>query len=91
MAQVIGEKGEKYMLRKKIKYTDGPVGKVKIINDFLPTPDELVLKEETIKVTLSLTKESVKFFKYEAERRDTHYQTMIRVLLDEYSHRFSHT
>lgn len=77
------------MPQKRVKYTDGPIGKVKVVTDFLPSPDELVLKEETVKVTLSLTKESVEFFKTEAERRHTHYQTMIRRLLDEYTHRFS--
>ena len=79
------------MARRKVKYTDGPIGRVKIVDDFLPSPDELALKKETVKVTLSLTKESVEFFKNEADRRHTHYQTMIRRLLDEYSHRFSHS
>ena len=78
------------MSRKKIKYTDEPLGDIEVVKDFLPLPDELVMKEETVKVTISLTKDSVDFFKYEAERRDTHYQTMIRRLLDEYSQRFAH-
>jgi hypothetical protein len=39
----IGEKGGSYM-KSKIKYTDEPMGKLKIVNDFLPPPDQLVLK-----------------------------------------------
>lgn len=44
---------------KKQKYTNAKIGKVKIIDDFLPSPEDLVMKEETIKVTLSLSKSSV--------------------------------
>ncbi len=36
--------------RKKIKYTDEKIGKIKIIPDFLPSPDQLVLKKESIKI-----------------------------------------
>ena len=68
-----------------IKYTDEPIGNIKIVSDFLPRPDALVLNEETVKVTLSLTKESVKFFKLEAKAHHTHYQKMIRALLDQYA------
>ena len=49
-------------MRAKIKYTDEPMGKVKVISDFLPSPEELALKNETIKVTIALSKTSVDFF-----------------------------
>jgi len=32
-------------MNRKIKYTDEPMGKVKVVKDFLPPPDKLVLKE----------------------------------------------
>ncbi|MCK4608983.1 MAG: CopG family transcriptional regulator [Gammaproteobacteria bacterium] len=73
------------MNKNKIKYTNEPLGKVKIQQDFLPSPEELVLKEETVKVTLSLTKESLEYFKKEAEIHHTQYQKMIRILLDMYA------
>jgi len=38
------------------------MGKVKIIKDFLPSPEELALKEETVKVKISLSRASVDFF-----------------------------
>jgi predicted DNA binding CopG/RHH family protein len=72
-------------IRKKVKYTNEPIGKVKIISDFLPSPDNLVLKEETEKVTLSLTKESIDFFKKIAKKNHTQYQKMIRNLLNQYA------
>lgn len=70
---------------KKVNYTDEPIGKIKIIPDFLPKPHQLVLKTETKKITLSLTKESIEFFKDEAGKYHTNYQSMIRELLAQYA------
>jgi len=61
------------------------MGKVKKAADFLPSPEELVLKDETVKVTIALSKTSIDFFKREAKKHHTQYQKMIRRLLDEYS------
>ncbi len=72
-------------MKEKTKYTDEPIGKVKVIDDFLPSPEELALKEETVKITISLSRTSVEFFKKEAKKHNTQYQKMIRRLLDEYS------
>ena len=84
MAPDIGEKGKRYM-KEKIKYTDEAMDKVKIVKDFLPSPAELALKDETVKITISLSKTSVNFFKKEAKNHHTQYQKMIRRLLDEYT------
>ncbi len=73
--------------RKRIKYIDEPI-KAKVIKDFLPKPEDLVLKENNVKVTLSLSKKSVDFFKDEAKKLDTPYQGMIRTLLDQYAQKF---
>ncbi|MDA8135125.1 MAG: CopG family transcriptional regulator [Desulfobacteraceae bacterium] len=67
------------------KKKDLPMGKVKIIPDFLPSSEELALKDETVKVTIALSKVSVDFFKKEAKKYNTQYQKMIRCLLDEYA------
>ena len=69
----------------KIKYTDEQFGPVKIVSDFLPGPEELVFKEDTVKVTIALSRESVDFFKEEAKKHNTQYQKMIRRLLDIYA------
>ena len=75
---------------KKIEYTDdfdGPSDKAVIVKDFLPPPHELVLKDDTIKVTLALSKSSLEFFKREAKKNRVPYQRMIRALVDEYASR----
>ena len=61
------------------------MGKVRVVSDFLPSPEELALRDETIKVTIALSKASVDFFKNEAQKYNTQYQKMIRRLLDEYA------
>jgi hypothetical protein len=76
------------MKKNAIKYTDEPIGNVQLIADFLSPPDKLVLKEETVKITLSLTKESVDFFKKIARENHTHYQKMIRALLEQYTEHY---
>ena len=72
-------------MKERIKYTNEPLGKVKVIPDFLPSPEELALKDETVKVTIALSKTSIDFFKKEAKKYNTQYQKMIRRLLDEYT------
>ena len=75
----------------KIKYTDEPLGEIRVIPDFLPSPTELAFREEGVKVTLALSKKSVEFFKAEASRHHTQYQRMIRRLLDAYVETQPHT
>jgi predicted DNA binding CopG/RHH family protein len=84
-----GEKAKKFMKKKteKIKYSNEIIN-AKVIKDFLPRPEDLVLKEDNVKVTLTLSKKSVDFFKHEAKKLDTPYQLMIRSLLDKYAESF---
>jgi predicted DNA binding CopG/RHH family protein len=72
-------------MNKKIKYTDEPLGDVKVVDDFLPSPSELAFKEDTVKVTIGLSKASIDFFKKQAKTHHTQYQKMIRRLLDYYA------
>jgi predicted DNA binding CopG/RHH family protein len=71
-------------MNKKTLYSDGPIGDVKVVRDFLPSPEDLAFKEEQIKVTIGLSQSSVDFFKTEAKKHHTQYQKMIRRLLDLY-------
>ena len=71
-------------MNKQIQYTDEPLGKMKLVADFLPSPKELALKNEQTKITISLSSESVAYFKETAKRHHMQYQKMIRQLLDEY-------
>ncbi len=68
----------------KIKYTEESLGKVQLFADFLPSPAELAFREDGVKVTLSLSKKSIEFFKAEAAKHRTRYQRMIRRLVDAY-------
>ena len=72
-------------MSKRIRYTDEPMGPLRVIPDFLPPPEELAFREEGVKVTIALSKRSVDFFKREAEKHGTQYQRMIRRLLDSYA------
>jgi hypothetical protein len=72
-------------MSEKIKYTDEPMGKIRIVSDFLPSPEELAFREESVKVTISLSRKSIEFFKTEASKHHTQYQRMIRQLLDIYA------
>ncbi|MCK6558692.1 CopG family transcriptional regulator [candidate division KSB1 bacterium] len=76
--------------RKGIKYTDEPMNQAEVIADSLPSPEQLAFKEETVKITIALSKSSLDFFKEKAERHHTQYQKMIRRLVDEYVARQKH-
>ena len=41
-------------MKKKIVYTDEPMGDVEVVADFLPSPGELAFREDGVKVTLAL-------------------------------------
>ena len=90
MEQDIGEKEGRNM-KAKTKYAEAPkeigdaIAASKVIKDFLPSPDKLILKEESVKVTLSLGKESVRFFKKKAKENHVPYQNMIKKVVDMYA------
>ena len=67
--------------------TEEPLGKLEVVDDFLPPPEQLVPKRDGVKVTLSLSEDSVEFFKAQATRLGVPYQRMIRNLLDIYVQR----
>jgi predicted DNA binding CopG/RHH family protein len=73
------------MKKPTVKYSRGEIGRVRIVEDFLPSPDRLVLREENVKVTLSLSQRSVTFFKRAARQRRMPYQRMIWALVDAYA------
>jgi predicted DNA binding CopG/RHH family protein len=75
------------MSNRTIKYTAGEIGRLRVVKDFLPRPDDLVPREDNVKVTLSLSRRSLDFFKREAKRRRVPYQRMIRALVDTYAER----
>ena len=72
-------------MKKRKLDPDMPYGKLVQVKDFLPPPEELVFSQDTAKITISLSKASITFFKKEAEKHHTKYQKMIRELLDRYA------
>ena len=76
-------------MKKKIKYSNEKIGKVEVVKDFLPKPEDLIFKEDTVKVTLNLSKSSIEFFKEIAQKHGSQYQKVIRNLLDRYTSHFS--
>ena len=75
------------MKKRMVRYTEGEIGRFRVIKNFLPPPDRLVLRESNVKVTLSLSQRSVDFFKREGAKRRVPYQRMIRALVDAYAER----
>jgi predicted DNA binding CopG/RHH family protein len=75
------------MSSRTVKQTGGEIGRTRIVEDFLPSPDQLVPREDNVKVTLSLSRRSLDFFKREAKKRRVPYQRMIRSLVDLYTER----
>ena len=75
------------MSSRTVKYTDGEIGRYRVVEDFLPSPDALVAREDNVKVTLGLSRRSVEFFKRAAKQRRLPYQRMIRALVDAYAER----
>lgn len=70
-------------MKKKIIYTDEPI-EAKVIENFLPGPENLAFKEKKTKVTLTLSQRSLDFFKENAKKHGASYQSMIRRLIDYY-------
>ncbi len=76
-------------MKKKRKYSSEKIGDVETVKDFLPKPEDLVFKEDTVKVTLNLSKSSIEFFKAIAQKHGSQYQKVIRNLLDRYTSHYS--
>lgn len=57
----------------------------------LPSPDKLVPKEQSVKITLQLSQSAIDYFKSVAKKYEVCYQVMIRNLLDEYVKQYQDT
>jgi hypothetical protein len=72
-------------MKEKTRYTDEPMQAGRVLRDFLPPPEQLVPRDDSVKVTITLSARSVHFFKTEAARVGGQYQRMIRSVLDAYA------
>ena len=76
-------------MKKKIKRdSDKPIGKLRIIPDFLPSPEELFPKSEVQKITILVDKNTVLFFKKTAFQHGQKYQRMMREVLKGYAKKY---
>jgi predicted DNA binding CopG/RHH family protein len=87
-----GEKEGKYM--SNTNYTDAPADIAQALQDavltedFLPSPDQLILKTEKEKITIAIDKRSLELFKEYADKHDAKYQTMINGVVTSYADKF---
>ena len=90
----IGERGGNSMKR-KINYTDAPddihdaIINAREVEDFLPPPELLFTKEETKKITISLSRKSIDYFKEVSKQNHIPYQQLIRKILDNYTEHYA--
>jgi len=78
-------------MKKRTRYDeDMPSDNARIIKDFLPPPEKLIMPSRRVKITLVLDEDSVDFFKTQAGKHGTKYQRMMREVLRRYVMLHSH-
>ena len=95
----IGGKERKYMSTtiNTTNYTDAPsdideaLDNAIVVDDFLPSPAELVSRVEKEKITISVDKHSLELYKKYAKKHHTKYQPMINGVLSSYADKFLNT
>ena len=81
-------------MKRRTRYETAPkevadaIAEAQVVADFLPAPEELILRPDTVKVTLALSRGSVDFFKKRAAKSRVPYQAMIRKVVDLYAERY---
>jgi enoyl-CoA hydratase/carnithine racemase len=73
-----GRQRHTVLMTKTRKYTAGEVRRLRLVEDFLPSPDDLVVRDDNVKVTLQLSRRCVDYFKRAAKTRRVPYRRMIR-------------
>ncbi len=76
------------MKRRTQRDVNEPVGKLNLVTDFLPPPEMLIPKSDTVKVTIAVDRETLKFFKSSAQKTGLKYQRMIREVLNGYARKY---
>lgn len=85
-------------MKKKIKYSnkfsiDQKINErsLKVIKDFLPSPEELFPKEEKVKITIEIDVETYQFFQKLALSFDKKYQPLMREILRQYAKKYKNS
>lgn len=88
--QDFGEREKNNMKKiQTINYTDEPILIGEQVPNFLPKPEDIVLKKPEKHVTLQMDTKSINFFKRKAQRMNTTYTHIIRTILETYVSRNS--
>lgn len=78
----------------KVTYTNAPADVARSLSDaspmedFLPSPDELVLKSEKERITIAIDRHSLELFRSYAKEHNAKYQTIINGVLGSYADKF---
>lgn len=81
-------------MTKTIKYTDAPedideaLESAVAMEDFLPSPADLVRKTEKEKITLAVDKRTLELYRKYAKKHDAKYQAMLNSILVSYADKF---
>ncbi|MDX2113354.1 MAG: CopG family transcriptional regulator [Alphaproteobacteria bacterium] len=75
-------------MKKKIKYTNEPLGEITIIKDFLPKPKDLIFREEMIEVKIPLSRRSLEFFTKQGKKHHIAPERMISALAESYTEKY---
>jgi uncharacterized protein (DUF4415 family) len=85
-------------MKKKIKYSNKfakdqkiDAKSLKVIKDFLPSPEELFPKEEKVKITIEIDVETYQFFQNLALSFDKKYQPLMREILRQYARKYKNS
>lgn len=77
-----------------VRYTDAPddineaLDHAVIIEDFLPSPEEFVLRAKKEKITIAIDKRSLDLYKAYAKKHGAKYQTMINDVVGSYADKY---
>lgn len=71
-------------MNNKITYTDENLEFGEIVEDFLPHPNELILKQKKVKIFMELTEENILFLQREATKKNISDQGLIELIINEY-------
>ena len=69
-------------MKKEIKYTDEPMNMGKVVKDFLPKPENLVMRKEKV-ITLRLDDSTIKELQVEANKKGLGISTLVRMWVRE--------
>lgn len=67
---------------------EAPVGKVTLVDDFLPPPEVLFASDDRVKITIEIEGSTLDFFKHQAQKSGSKYQRLMRQVLKQYAKKY---